>query len=83
MLQFQVMIFIMQGFSNRVTHNVGQLCAGGEIVFRLPVTEIQFIDKSSLFILLPNDIHHAETDADACTELMIKRRATFAQNSML
>lgn len=32
--------------------NVGRLCAGGEIEFRLPITEVQFIDKSSLFILL-------------------------------
>ncbi len=35
-------------------------------VFRLPVTEVQFINKSSLFVLLLNIIRHAGTAADVC-----------------
>jgi hypothetical protein len=37
----------------------------GNSVFRLPVTAVQFINKSSLFILLLNVIRHAGTEADA------------------
>ena len=54
-----------------MSHNVERLCAGGEITFRLPETEVQFIDKCSLFILLLGSIRHAGTTADACTKLMI------------
>lgn len=52
-----------------LTHNVGRLCAGGGLAFRLPVAEVQFIDKCSLFVLLPNVIRHAQTAAAAaaCT----------------
>lgn len=50
-----------------MAYNVGRLCAGGEIAFRLPITEVQFIDKCSLFILLLNVIRHAGTAAEACT----------------
>jgi len=53
--------------ANRVSANVGRLCAGGGLEFRLPVTEVQFIDKCSLFILLLNVIRHAGTATDACT----------------
>jgi len=34
----------------QITANVGRLCAGGGLEFRLPITEVQFIDKYSLFI---------------------------------
>jgi len=34
-------------------------------VFRLPVTEVQFINKSSLFVLLLNVIRQAGTAAAA------------------
>ena len=47
--------------------NVGRLCTGEETVLRQPVTEVQFIDKCSLFILLVNVIRHAGTAGDACT----------------
>lgn len=47
--------------------NVGRLCAGGGLEFRLPTTEVQFIEKCSLFFLLLNVIRHAVTAADACT----------------
>jgi hypothetical protein len=50
-----------------IAGNVGRLCAGGEIAFRLPITEVQFIDKSSLFFLLLNVIRHAGTEAYVCT----------------
>jgi hypothetical protein len=39
----------------------------GEIAFRLPVTEVQFINKSSLFVLLLGFICQARTTANACT----------------
>jgi hypothetical protein len=42
------------------------LCAGWEIAFRLPVTGAQFINLSSLFVLLLIDVHQAGTEADAC-----------------
>jgi hypothetical protein len=66
-----------------VTPNVERLCAGGEIAFHLPVTEGQFIDKSSLFILLLNVVRHAGTTADTRTSLMIIASALLAQNRML
>jgi hypothetical protein len=44
-----------------------RLCAGGGLEFRLPVTEVQFIDKCSVFILLLNVIRQAGTPADDCT----------------
>jgi len=43
------------------------LCAGEEIALRLPVTEFQFIDKSSLFVLLLGVIRQAGTTADSST----------------
>ena len=39
----------------------------GDFTFRLPITEVQFIGKCSLFILLLGVIRHAGTAADACT----------------
>jgi len=39
----------------------------GNSVFRLPITDVQFIHKSSLFILLLNVIRQAGTTVDACT----------------
>jgi TRAP-type mannitol/chloroaromatic compound transport system permease large subunit len=37
----------------------------GNSVFSLPITEVQFIDKSSLFVLLLGFIRQAETEADS------------------
>jgi hypothetical protein len=50
-----------------MAHNVGRLCAGGELAFLLPITAAQFIDKSSLFGLLLGVIRPAETEADSST----------------
>lgn len=51
-----------------MTANVLRLCAGGAIAFRLLVTEVQFIDKSSLNVLLLNVIRQAGAAVDACTQ---------------
>jgi hypothetical protein len=60
-------LFVVALSSFRLTANVLRLCAGGGLEFRLPITEVQFIDKCSLFILLFDVIRHAGTTADACT----------------
>jgi hypothetical protein len=44
----------------------GFLQVGG-IEFRMPKTEVEFIDKISLFILLLGSINPAETKADSST----------------
>lgn len=48
-----------------IAANVGRLCAGGEIEFRLPITEVQFIDNCSLFVLVLGIIRQAGTTTDA------------------
>jgi hypothetical protein len=50
-----------------VTHNGIRLCAGEEIIFRLPAIEVQFIEKCSLFVVLLNVIRQADTEADGST----------------
>jgi hypothetical protein len=53
--------------SRRIAANGTGLCAGGELAFRLTRTAAQFINLSSMFLLLLAFIPHAETIADACT----------------
>jgi len=55
----------------------------GNSVFRLPVTEVQFINKSSLFVPLLNGVRHAETEAGNSIQLMFIPSAPLAQNRML
>jgi len=50
-----------------MTHNVDGFVQVGNSVFRLPLTEVQFINKSSLFVLLLNVIRQAGTTADEST----------------
>ena len=66
-----------------MTHNVGRLCVGWGIAFRLPVTELQFINKYTLFVLLPCFIRRIETEAGSSTKLMIECSAPLAQNHLL
>jgi hypothetical protein len=50
--------------ANGKVYNGLELCVGGNSVFCMPVTEVQFINKISLFVPLLNVIRQAGTTAD-------------------
>jgi hypothetical protein len=52
--------------SKYIAYNEQGFVSGVEIAFRPPITAAQFIDKSSLFVLLPNVVRHAKATADTC-----------------
>ena len=61
-----IILFITVGrFAQADAQRWTALCRWG-IEFRLPVTEVQFIDKCSLLFLLLNVIRQAATAADDC-----------------
>ncbi len=64
---FHSITLLQRFWFSEIAYNVGRLCAGVGIEFRRPVTEVLFIIKSSLFVLLPGIVRQPGTTAEGCT----------------